>query len=114
MAKSVIWQDLLADKKQRQLDAIPNDWIITPPSDDTLDVTGVPAACGLLNKKELDITEIIDVEVLLQKLASGELSSVEVTRAYYKRAVIAQQVVRPYLTSNLGLIQSTLPAFAYR
>ncbi|KAI0029809.1 general amidase [Vararia minispora EC-137] len=93
MAAPVTWQELLAEKKQRQLDAIPKDWIVAVPSDDVLDVTDVPASCGLLTTKELGITEMTDIELLLRKLASGELSSVEVTVAYYKRAIIAQQVV---------------------
>ncbi|KAI0322719.1 general amidase [Amylostereum chailletii] len=87
------WQEIVADKKKRQAASIPKDWIITPPSTDVLDVTKIPAECGLLSAKELEITEIADVDSLLKKLASGELSSVEVTKAYYKRAIVAQQVV---------------------
>ncbi|KAL5512322.1 hypothetical protein ACEPAG_3314 [Sanghuangporus baumii] len=87
------WQDLVADKKQRQLSAIPKEWIISPPPEDQLDVTGVPASCRLLTPFELEVTELDDVGILLAKLASGEWSSVDVTRAYYKRAIIAQQVV---------------------
>ncbi|KZV69062.1 general amidase [Peniophora sp. CONT] len=87
------WQDLVVDKRARQAAAIPKDWIITPPADDVHDVTDVPATCGLLSAKELAITENTDIEKLLVQLATGELSSVEVTIAYYKRAIVAQQVV---------------------
>ena len=87
------WQDIASDKKQRQQAEIPKEWIITPPPEDVLDVTGVPASCGLLTPFELEVTELDDVGALLGKLASGEWSSVDVTRAYYKRAIIAQQVV---------------------
>jgi amidase len=34
----------------------------------------------------------VDVEVLLKKLSSAEWSAVEVTTAYYKRAIVAQQL----------------------
>jgi len=88
------WQDLVADKRQRQQDSIPKEWLITVPPEDQLNVLDVPARCGLLTDKELVITSESDVDVILGKLASGEWSSVEVTTAFYKRAIIAQQVVR--------------------
>lgn len=93
MADLKTWQDLCAEKKQRQKESIPKRWIITPPADTQLDVTYVPAECGILTPEELEITETQDVALLLEKLATGAWSSVDVTRAYYKRAVIAQQVV---------------------
>ncbi|KAH8120360.1 general amidase [Phellopilus nigrolimitatus] len=86
------WQELAVDKKQRQQAAIPKDWVITAPPADQLDVTDVPAKCSLLTPFELEITETEDVGTLLAKLAAGEWSSVDVTRAYYKRAIVAQQV----------------------
>ena len=95
------WQELAADKKERQKAAIPKEWLITTPPADQLDVTGVPAKSGLLTPAEFEITETDDVAVLLNKLAKGELSSVDVTRAYYKRAIIAQQVVRSILTAKI-------------
>ena len=88
----VSWQELVADKQQRQKAAIPKEWLIEPPRPDLLNVTGVPASCGLLSPTELKITES-HVDVLLASLASGAWSSVEVTTAFYKRAIIAQQLV---------------------
>ena len=87
------WKELLADKRKRQADAFPKDWIITPPPADQLDVTELPLTCGLLTPSELEITETEDVAIILDKLARGEWSSISVTRAFYKRAIIAQQVV---------------------
>ena len=87
------WQELVADKLQRQKASIPQEWLITPPPDSQLDVTDVPRTCGHLTLDEIEITETGDVAVLLSKLASGEWSSVDVTRAYYKRAIIAHQTV---------------------
>ena len=90
------WKALCAARKQRQLAAIPDAWKIAPPPDDVRDVRDVPLACGLLTPREVEITEAsADLTALLAKLHSGEWSSVEVTTAFYKRAIIAQQLVRP-------------------
>lgn len=86
------WKALAADKKQRQLKSIPKDWLVSLPPDSTLDVTGFPETCGLLNAREIEITNTL-VDVLLEKLASGEWTSVDVTTAFYKRAIIAHQLV---------------------
>ncbi|KAJ8456762.1 hypothetical protein ONZ45_g18587 [Pleurotus djamor] len=86
------WRQLAADKKQRQQASIPPNWLLTTPVPKTLlDVTKVPESCGILTAKELQITNT-NVEVLLPQLASGKWTSVEVTTAFYKRAIIAQQV----------------------
>lgn len=87
------WEELVADKKQRQTAAIPKEWLITPPADSVLDVTKVPEECGLLSPRELEITNTVDVESILRNLATAKWTAVEVTLAFYKRAIIAQQVV---------------------
>ncbi|KDQ07867.1 hypothetical protein BOTBODRAFT_119464 [Botryobasidium botryosum FD-172 SS1] len=87
------WRAIAAEKKQKQLDSIPKEWLITPPPEDRINVLDVPSECGLLTSREMEITNEVDVAALLAKLASGEWSSVEVTTAFYKRAVIAHQVV---------------------
>jgi amidase len=89
------WQELAAEKKRRQAASIPQGWLITPPPDDVLDVTDIPAKCGLLSTRELEITNVGKLSVLLNRLATGEWSSVQVTTAFCKRAVIAQQLVCP-------------------
>ncbi|KAH8102239.1 general amidase [Cristinia sonorae] len=86
------WQELVTDKKRRQTEAIPKSWLISTPPPSELIVTGVPEACGLLTEKEVLITNT-EVVLLLEKLASAEWSSVEVTTAFYKRAIVAQQLV---------------------
>lgn len=88
------WSDLAADKKHRQQKAIPQEWLITPPPETTLNVTGFPETCSVLTPQELAITNE-DVDILLKKLASGQWSAVDVTIAFYKRAIIAQQLVNP-------------------
>ena len=55
-------------------------------------VINVPRQCGLLSEAEIDITES-DAISLINKLASGQLSSVAVTTAFCKRAAVAHQLV---------------------
>ena len=86
------WQELVADKQKRRDAAIPKDWIVSAPSTERLNVLELPKETGLLTEFELEVTESV-VEVLLPKLASGEWSSVDVTTAFYKRAIIAHQAV---------------------
>ncbi|KAG1755245.1 general amidase [Suillus paluster] len=86
------WTALVAEKKQRQLKSIPQEWLVTLPPDSTLDVTGFPETCGLLNAREIEITNT-SVDILLEKLACGEWTAVDVTTAFSKRAIVAHQLV---------------------
>lgn len=86
------WTALVAEKKQRQLKSIPQEWLVTPPPSSTLDVTGFPESCGLLNAREIEITNT-SVDVLLKKIASAEWTAVDVTTAFSKRAIVAHQLV---------------------
>ncbi|KAG1899186.1 amidase signature domain-containing protein [Suillus fuscotomentosus] len=86
------WTALAAEKKQRQLKSIPQEWLVTPPPLSTLDVTGFPESCGLLNAREIEITNT-SVDVLLKRLASAEWTAVDVTTAFSKRAIVAHQLV---------------------
>ncbi|KAL0580414.1 hypothetical protein V5O48_001567 [Marasmius crinis-equi] len=95
MTTKIEWRTLASEKKAKQLASIPKEWLnqlatnIPPPTE--LDVTSYPRACGLLDERELDITES-DVTSLLPRVASGEWTALEVTIAFCKRAVIAQQL----------------------
>ena len=89
------WTALAADKKQRQLKSIPQQWLVTLPPDSTQDVIDFPERCELLNAREIEITNT-PVDILLEKLASGEWSAVDVTTAFYKRAIVAHQLVSPH------------------
>ncbi len=89
------WRALCAARKQRQLDAIPKQWTIHPPPHHSAhpNVLDVPKTCGLLTARELDITDTVNVVTLLDNLRTGQWSSVEVTTAFYKRAIVAHQLV---------------------
>ncbi|OBZ80081.1 Acetamidase, partial [Grifola frondosa] len=75
------WEEAVADKRKRQLESIPKEWLIPP----------VPKEQTNVMKRSGD-HQYPDVSVLLQKLASSEWSAVEVTTAFCKRAVIAHQL----------------------
>lgn len=87
------WKELISEKKIRQKAAIPQEWILgNTPSEETLNVIDFPERSGLLSKKEIEITNS-EVGRLLELLADGSWSAVEVTIAFSKRAVIAHQLV---------------------
>jgi len=87
------WQDLCKARKRVQNESIPRDWLIDLPPNDVRDVRDVPRTCGLLSPRELEITETTDTDLLLLNLRTAVWSSVEVTVAFYKRAIVAQQLV---------------------
>ena len=98
------WQAKVAVKQKEAQGAIPEAWrlpesitkSLTYPLEENanrLIEMDIPRKSGLLSERELDITENNTVAQLLTKLASGELTSLEVTTAFCKRAAIAQQLV---------------------
>ncbi|KAL1863254.1 hypothetical protein Plec18170_000086 [Paecilomyces lecythidis] len=92
------WQEVVAEKRAEVASKLPQEWKlpstilenVSPNSN--INVIDIPRTCGLLSDKELDITEKYDGVALLEKIASKELSSSEVTLAFCKRAAIAHQV----------------------
>ena len=94
------WKARCAARKQQQLDEIPKEWIIQPPPPEQVNVIDVPRSCPLLTERELRITETTDIGLMLRFLASGHWSSYEVTLAFYKRAIIAHQLVGSLLTHS--------------
>jgi hypothetical protein len=60
-------------------------------SDNPISVLDVPSTSGVLTTAELTITESYDATALLMQIAGGNLRSVDVVRAFCKRAAIAQQ-----------------------
>ena len=86
------WKARCTARKQQQEASIPPEWRIELPDIEIRNVMHVPEQCGLLTPRELAITEIVDVSELLDKLRSSEFSAEEVVVAFYKRAIIAQQL----------------------
>lgn len=90
------WEQRAAKKRQALRDSIPSEWIIPAellPAESVDDVTKFPETSGWFAPEELAITNSSVVD-LLPKLASGELKSETVTRAFCKRAAAAHQLVK--------------------
>lgn len=81
-------------KQKSRHNSIPRDWLIENlPLRNHPNVLDVPAKCGVLTERELMITETTDVHLIIRKLHSAEWSSLETTTAFYKRSIIAHQLV---------------------
>ncbi|PSR76561.1 amidase signature domain-containing protein [Coniella lustricola] len=97
------WEVRVAEKRARCQDAIPDAWRLSPSVWQRLETPlarhktnlielNIPRLSGILTDKEIDITESYDVSSLLAELAVGNLTALEVTVAFSKRAAIAQQL----------------------
>tara|TARA_R110002003_G_scaffold191_11_gene14791 strand:+ start:16566 stop:16991 length:426 start_codon:yes stop_codon:yes gene_type:complete len=84
------WQDIAADKRSRIAASIPSEWNINSIPDEkaTFDY---PATSGVLSAQDLELTGMSATQ-LVEKLAKGEVKSVDVTMAFCKRAAVAQQL----------------------
>jgi amidase len=88
------WKTKAAAKRASQYASIPAEWRLSegfPTSKNTYEYL---KTSGVLTAEELEITETIDANLLLRKIASGAWSAVDVTKAFCKRAAIAQQLIR--------------------
>lgn len=98
------WHSRAAQKRRQCAAKIPEHWNVPvsilhnlhePLQDNpnNLIELDIVRRCGIMTERELRITESLTIKDLLEALASGELTSLEVTIAYSKRAAIAQQLV---------------------
>jgi amidase len=88
-----------AKKLARQASLIPPEWRLKS----TPSVSSTPNALeylrrtpNLLTPRELALTEVTDVNILLRRLSSGALSSLELTRTFAKRAALVHQLTTCY------------------
>jgi amidase len=88
-----------AERKRAERDkGIPAEWLLpstitdTIRANSTISVIDIPRTCGMLTPKEVDITENHDAVDLVKKMAAKELTAVEVSQAFCKRAAIAHQL----------------------
>lgn len=91
---AVTYLDQAADKRARQFDAIPVPWRLAniPAVDSVPNALDYIRDSHLLTPKELEITKRLGVAELLAKMAKRELSALEVTMAFAKRAAFAHQL----------------------
>ncbi|GKZ25637.1 hypothetical protein AbraIFM66951_007095 [Aspergillus brasiliensis] len=90
------WKSTVHKKRAAQLAAIPPSWRLPESitADPPLNALEAIRSCDILTEKELEWTEINDSTVLLSMLANREISSVQLTTAFCKRAAIAQQLTK--------------------
>ncbi|KAF2757193.1 acetamidase [Pseudovirgaria hyperparasitica] len=91
------WEKIGLRKRAERAAKIPHQWrlpdnVIPKSSDGRHSVLHVPRECGLLTDHELDITENYDATALSVAIKERRLKCVDVTRAFCKRAAIAQQL----------------------
>ncbi|KAH7364836.1 amidase [Rhexocercosporidium sp. MPI-PUGE-AT-0058] len=93
------WRKVAAKYQVRNAAKIPEEWrlpesiLSTISENNPLNVLHVPRTCGILSDAEVAITEDFSAVELVRKMADAQLSSLEVTQAFCKRAAIAQQLV---------------------
>jgi amidase len=87
------WEQVAKAKCAQRDAAIPPEWLLSAKVKDNLplNIMDVPRTCGILTPKDITITETPAVELVAQ-MVTRELTSVEVTTAFCKRAAIAQQL----------------------
>ncbi|KAF8838796.1 amidase [Paxillus ammoniavirescens] len=90
------WRSLCNARKAAQEASIPNSWRIKLPPETCLDVRSVTEDCGLLSSREIEIVHLgtKDVSALARLLSDKDsgYTSLEVTTAYLKSAIVAHQV----------------------
>lgn len=86
--------DIARSKQEERQRRIPKDWLLSQEDLQSGDALDVPKRCGILTKRELQITEENDAVDIVSKISDGSFSAREVTVAFCKRAAIAQQLVR--------------------
>ncbi|KAK5192030.1 hypothetical protein LTR47_003487 [Exophiala xenobiotica] len=92
------WREIVAKKRAEVAKQLPQEWRLPQTILDTISasadigVLDIPAKSGLLNSKELEITEKYDAVDLVAKMAAKELTASEVALAFCKRAAVAHQV----------------------
>ncbi|KAJ4258925.1 hypothetical protein NW762_008012 [Fusarium torreyae] len=100
MPATTNWKTIAALHREKQLEAIPSEWLVPEKQLQALrDAAGgrlveskAVHRSGLLSEKELDITERYTASELLDRLHRQDLTSEEVVVAFSKRASLAQQL----------------------
>lgn len=91
------WQQVAADRQRHRNTTLSLLEPPLPPIDEyDLPINTIPLARKYLTTEELKITETLP-ETLVSQLAKGERSSVAVTKAFLRRAGLAQLAVRQEL-----------------
>lgn len=92
------WREIAQAKKKSVDELIQKEWRLPEEikskynAETPVNIIGLHKTFGILNEKEINITESYTAKELLQKIANKEFTSLEVTTAFCKRAAIANQL----------------------
>jgi amidase len=93
------WKVVAKAYREQTTAKIPASWLLPSSLTSTISETSVqnvlaiPRTCGILNEREIELTESYDAFTLAGMLREGEVKSVDVVTAFSKRAAVAQQLV---------------------
>lgn len=111
------WQALVDQKLIDRASRIPPAWKLSSDLTELVRPDASTSAFDLLRRtallspREIEVTETYSAESLVELLATRQITSLEVTTAFCKRAAIAQQLVRLLLALscfNLVTAESNL------
>ncbi|OJZ82278.1 hypothetical protein ASPFODRAFT_51146 [Aspergillus luchuensis CBS 106.47] len=92
------WDGLIADKLRDRASKIPPEWVLPRKiinqitQDANISAFDILRHHDLLSREEVAITESYDAQSLHQEIIEGRLTSLQVCKAFCKRAAIAQQL----------------------
>ncbi|KAK8847690.1 hypothetical protein IAR55_005549 [Kwoniella newhampshirensis] len=87
------WQETAAQYRASRDGQIPKDLLVKSlPSESVLDVSTFPTQPGILSPLDLEITQTLTVVELVEAIAKGTYSAVQVTEAFCHRAIVAHQL----------------------
>lgn len=101
--KMAQWDGLIADKLRDRASKIPPEWVLPETiinqttQDANISAFDILKQHDLLSREEVAITESYDAKSLHQEIIEGRLTSLQVCKAFCKRAAIAQQLVSMYI-----------------
>lgn len=90
------WRGVAAQRRHEIDSSIPSEWLVPQhllrQTQTTMTALALPRVSGILTAWELEVTDMRAVDILAA-LRARRFSSVDVTRAFCKRAAIAHQAV---------------------
>jgi amidase len=105
------WQEIAQEQQALRDAKIPKEWLLKDlPAASVADVMRVPYESRIMTETELALTEK-DATELLGLMAAGKLKSEDLTRAFCKRAAIAQQLVRIHLAQSCPYLRTMIAEF---
>jgi amidase len=105
------WQTISKRKLEQQASRIPKQWLLPTEFKKTagvVNVLDIPRKCGILSNQELEITEARDATALVEKLSHGDLTSVDVVKAFCKVGIFSSISSR-YIVANSTVESSNSP-----